>query len=704
MFSIGIPVVSFSQSGWFWQNPLPQGSTLNSVKFIDSQTGFAVGNIGAILKTTNAGENWSLYNSNFMNDIYSISFSDANTGFAVGSDGLMVKTTNSGISWQKISIGTNDTLLSIYFFNSVTGYISGVSGIIFKTADGGNNWSEQTSGTTIKLNCVYFIDSDKGFIGADSKLLRTTNGGNSWNVSDFPGIINSISFINDNTGFSVGSISNTTRDLRKTTNGGGTWLPVSLPLTPALNEIQFINSSTGFICGNGNTFFKTTNSGTNWILDNTISNDGFAFNSVYFDNIGNGYLVGTYGTVFKSKDTGNNWTPNAPSGTFESLSIVNFTGLSTGYISGYSLYKTSNGGSNWVSLNTTFSDIDGMQFLDDNTGYIQSFLNLYKSQDGGLSWNVLAVPNDTVVKFQFVDVNTGFIMNSYGPKALIKTTNGGDSWTSYSFLPEYVHNFQFPLHDIGYCLAAFNSRKLYKTNNTGLNWNFVNYMEFDSLITDDHTLYFIDEYIGFIFTEHIMSPFVSDYILKRTTNGGIDWYNVYSETLDNRTLNTLRLNFVNNSTGFILGYLSKLMKTTNNGTNWNEYNFSDRTINDIEFVNDNTGYAVGNGGLIMKTTNGGSISVENNSSLVPSSFMLKQNYPNPFNPRTIISYDLTSNNFVTLKVFDILGKEIITLFNKEQNSGSHSVEFKGENLPSGIYFYKLIVKDFSETRRMLLLK
>ena len=93
----GFQSVSFSQSGWFWQNPLPQGSTLNSVKFINAQTGIAVGNFGAVLRTSDGGESWNLYNSNFINDIYSVAISDANNIFAVGSDGMIIKTTNSGL-------------------------------------------------------------------------------------------------------------------------------------------------------------------------------------------------------------------------------------------------------------------------------------------------------------------------------------------------------------------------------------------------------------------------------------------------------------------------------------------------------------------------------------------------------------------------------------------------------------------------------
>ena len=88
------------------------------------------------------------------------------------------------------------------------------------------------------------------------------------------------------------------------------------------------------------------------------------------------------------------------------------------------------------------------------------------------------------------------------------------------------------------------------------------------------------------------------------------------------------------------------------------------------------------------------------------SFKLNQNYPNPFNPKTVINYELqvTSNEFVNLKVFNVLGNEVATLVNEKQNAGRYSVEFDGSNFSSGVYFYKLGVNGISTTMKMLLIK
>ena len=85
-------------------------------------------------------------------------------------------------------------------------------------------------------------------------------------------------------------------------------------------------------------------------------------------------------------------------------------------------------------------------------------------------------------------------------------------------------------------------------------------------------------------------------------------------------------------------------------------------------------------------------------------FSLSQNYPNPFNPSTTISYSIPKQTHVSLKVYDVLGKEVAELVNEEMSSGSYKLDFDASNLSSGIYFYTLRTNKFSNTRKMLLLK
>lgn len=92
----------------------------------------------------------------------------------------------------------------------------------------------------------------------------------------------------------------------------------------------------------------------------------------------------------------------------------------------------------------------------------------------------------------------------------------------------------------------------------------------------------------------------------------------------------------------------------------------------------------------------------NNSEL--KDFSISQNYPNPFNPNTIISYYIPKSEFVTLKIYDVLGNEIAVLVSKDQNPGNYDVDFNGINLSGGVYFYTIFAGNFRETKSMLLIK
>jgi hypothetical protein len=85
-------------------------------------------------------------------------------------------------------------------------------------------------------------------------------------------------------------------------------------------------------------------------------------------------------------------------------------------------------------------------------------------------------------------------------------------------------------------------------------------------------------------------------------------------------------------------------------------------------------------------------------------FSLEQNYPNPFNPETLIKYSIPKNGLVTLKIFNVLGKEIKTLVNENKEAGSYEIKFNSEGLSSGVYFYKLESGEFSKIRKMILLR
>lgn len=96
--------------------------------------------------------------------------------------------------------------------------------------------------------------------------------------------------------------------------------------------------------------------------------------------------------------------------------------------------------------------------------------------------------------------------------------------------------------------------------------------------------------------------------------------------------------------------------------------------------------------------------VENLEQGIPSEFNLSQNYPNPFNPVTLIKYQVPEASMVSIKIYDVIGREIAVLVNEVKNPGNYQVSFESKNLASGVYFYKMVAGDFSSVRKMNLLK
>jgi len=153
-----------------------------------------------------------------------------------------------------------------------------------------------------------------------------------------------------------------------------------------------------------------------------------------------------------------------------------------------------------------------------------------------------------------------------------------------------------------------------------------------------------------------------------------------------------------------------MIGTNNAGSSWKYDRCYSAGLTSVFFKSSMTGYACGYYGTIFKTKKGGEpFGIKPISSLIPKSFSISQNFPNPFNPTTNIKFDVTSNvksetSNVKLIIFDILGREVATLVNEKLSPGTYEVEFNGSNFASGVYFYKLTAGDYTETKKLVILK
>jgi hypothetical protein len=226
-------------------------------------------------------------------------------------------------------------------------------------------------------------------------------------------------------------------------------------------------------------------------------------------------------------------------------------------------------------------------------------------------------------------------------------------------------------------------------------------------------MYFIDSLTGW-------KCYYSE--MKKTTNGGLNWVNqqlpqggnIYpSYMTEFSVLNKDTIWGVGGTYFFPGGRLRGIVyRTTNGGNNWH-YQIPDTSINIygykyIKFINKRIGWVYNESSgahTVIEGDTGFVMSNNQISSTIPNQYKLEQNYPNPFNPLTNIKYQITNNSFITLKVYNILGKEIMILVNKKQSPGTYEVKFNGSNFSSGIYFYTLFVDgNRIDSKKMLMIK
>lgn len=160
--------------------------------------------------------------------------------------------------------------------------------------------------------------------------------------------------------------------------------------------------------------------------------------------------------------------------------------------------------------------------------------------------------------------------------------------------------------------------------------------------------------------------------------------------------NVFRKSFPN-STGTVISNAAGTQNFT--FTYYRDPLWQDSTLYTMAFIQNDADKTILNAGRP-----GMLVGIEPYTNETPSSFQLQQNYPNPFNPTTNIKFSMPENSYVTLKVFNVLGKEVQTLVEGNQQKGTYNISFDASNLPSGIYFYTLRTNNFVETKKMMLVK
>ncbi len=401
-----------------------------------------------------------------------------------------------------------------------------------------------------------------------------------------------------------------------------------------------------------------------WFIQTTFS-PAQSLQAVRFFDASTGYTTapmynGSTFNIHKTTNAGANWIDQSSGYTSMRFMAIWMRHPDTVYMSGNDglILRTTNGGSNWVTVNSEATlQLWGLYFINQQTGFTAgSTGRIMKTTNAGLNWFNLSSPTSTSLScIYFVNENTGYIS---GSAIALKTTNQGASWVNLN--APYISAFE----------------------------NF-------------RDIYFFDTENGL---------YVSDAgrILK-TSNGGTNWVLMNSNT----TQSLFGVYFINQNTGYACGNAGAIVMTTDNGNNWSVQSSPLNEIHtDVWFTSATTGYISTWSGKILKTTNGGLTYLTQTGTEIPEKFSLEQNYPNPFNPETKIRFSIPllrgvsgeAGRGVLLKIYDYLGKETVILVNVELQPGTYEIEWNASDLPSGVYFYRITSGNYSETKKMILLK
>lgn len=686
--------LSLAQWNWTWCNPTPTGSTIFDVWRFSSTELLAVGTGGLIMKSIDGGASWTITPSGVMRNLYALWFVDTNTGWACGVDGLLLKTTNHGSTWEAIETGAY-TLNDICFVGTI-GWACGENGMIIKTTDGGDNWTSLNTGTTNSLSSIVFKTASEGYVaGGDGTLLKTLNGGGIWGLKAV-GTSNNLTCvrITGSTIFVFGSSSTA----YKTTNGGTNWTAVNTGLSGDISSAEVLDANNIWAVGNGGIVFYTSDGGANWNNKNPwIGDIDFghptitgSFRYASFSSASSGIICGVNGVIYQTTDNGTIWTPRMNRFTAGNASGITFSDSQHGLLLTDTLFRTANGGTTWTKMENTdgirhvqlFPDGTGIRF--NNAGASPHFETTSNHGETWITNNGIASDGN----YWFINTSVGYAI-PYGT-AFYKTITGGVSWTSLShdYIDIYA-GFSVPEANTIWILEWADGNNLIVSSNGGGIWNTP---EANLLPGSRSSIFSFDSENAWV---------GSSGMLYKTTDGG-DNFTEIDPQVNGNWINSIK--FISSTTGFVAATNGYLSVTTDGGATWNPAVMGNSSWTKIAVASATSVFIAGDGGSVVMGTNGVPTSVEEPHIIFPSGFSLDQNYPNPVSLLTTIKYHIPFNSFVSLKVFNLSGKELKTLVNEMQNPGVHSVTFSAGNLPHGLYLFKLQAGKYSSSKKFLIMK
>lgn len=595
----------------------------------------------------------------------------------------------SQTGWYQLQSGTSSVLNSSYFVNAQTGYMVG-GNVAIKTINGGYNW--QVMPNLSGGNAVFFVNALTGYVSNNS-IFKTTDAGISWVDLNFS-YSKALYFTSSQTGYAVGN----NNVIAKTTNGGGNWI-IETPTNSnrILKSVFFITASTGYAVGvdnqsSGAIIYRTINGGQNWVLNN-LQADDVEFRSVFFPVPDTGYAVGgdiegNSGVIYKTFDAGITWVQQGVTNKF--LNSVFFVNSKIGYAVGKDgmVLKTNDGSVIWNSqLSNQSQDINSVYFVADNVGFTAGVSGtVQKTVNGGALGPPFAVSGLITYEGTSIPVPSG--------KVYAVKYDGSTNTITYLDTARILNGVytltKVPRDSVD--VMAYQDDEV----DAPINMDFVPTFYGNTIFWANSNTLFPE---GNLTNVNINVPkIVSAGANNDSLGGGVYASSISSPLPGARVYAKIGSNYVSYGTSLNLGL----------------YKVRHLLQGNIELICDRFGYRsatknIALGSVYLDTVNFylapfGIIGIQNQNLYTPTSYKLEQNYPNPFNPSTNIRFDIVQDSKVSLVIYDMLGREISVLVNSSLKPGTYKADWNAANYPSGIYFYKLVTNDFTQTKKMIFIK
>lgn len=251
-------------------------SNLNSVTFINYGLGFALGDAGVILKSTDGGNSWERITSpDSVLNFYDIRYNGVSSLFVSAEGGKMFKSADDGVTWLPVQTGVEETIFRIFFLGNGDGYAVGSKGAMIRTSDNGLSWNRVTTPTQSLLYSIHFFNAKNGMaVGWNGTIIKSTDGGYTWRqLSAFTDkYFRDVAFISSDVVIVVAAGG----EIYRTTDGGENWLSVESKTNSGLVSVLFTDESNGFITGNKGEILETTDGGKTWSI--TSSGNYYSLN------------------------------------------------------------------------------------------------------------------------------------------------------------------------------------------------------------------------------------------------------------------------------------------------------------------------------------------------------------------------------------------------------------------------------------------